>query len=171
MDKNMMDKYLKEMREMQRRAGNIPAFSVNIEEAGDMKETVNPDMQTGGLIVSVTSLKGLFPVKNALVTVYKGTPENSEEIDKDYTDDSGRTKKFILATPPFSASQTADNSQTPYALYNISVKSDGFIDWLETDIPVFPATVSLQAADLTLSGTAGKNNPPRPFSDFPKFDL
>ena len=171
MDKNMMDKYLKEMREMQKRAGSVPAVSVNTEESVAIEETVNPDTQTGGLIVSVTSLKGLFPVKNALVTVYKGTPENSEEIDKDYTDESGRTKKFVLATPPFSASQTAGNPTTPYALYNISVKSDGFVPWLETDIPVFPNTVSLQSADLALSGAAGKNDAPRPFSDFPKFDL
>ncbi|MBQ6714818.1 MAG: hypothetical protein IJN15_04625 [Clostridia bacterium] len=165
MDKSMMDKYLKEMREMQKRAGSMPAVSENIEQ------TANPDTATGGLIVSATSLKGLFPVTRALVTVYKGTPENAEEIDRDYTDESGRTKKFILPTPPFSASQTAGSAQTPYALYNISIKSDGFIDWLETDIPVFPNTVSLQSADLTLSGTAGKNDTPRPFSDFPKFDL
>ena len=171
MDKNLMDKYLKEMREMQKRAGNIPAVSVNTEESATREEGVNPDMQRGGLIVNVTSLKGLFPVTRALVTVYKGTPENAEEFDKDYTDESGRTKKFILATPPFGASQTAGNGITPYALYNISVKSDGFVDWLETDIPVFPNTVSLQSADLTLSGAAGKNDAPRPFSDFPKFDL
>lgn len=165
MDKNMMDKYLREMREMQKRAGAVPTFSVNTEAP------VTPDTSKGGLIVSVTSLRGLFPVTNALVTVYKGTPENAEEIDRDYTDQSGRTKKFVLDTPPFSASQTAGNSTTPFALYNISIKSDGFVDWLETDIPVFPNTVSLQSADLALSGAAGKNDAPRPFSDFPKFDL
>ncbi len=165
MDKDLIERYKSQMLELRKKAAPTVAQS-------EENETLpTPDSQTGGLIVSVTTLRGLFPVKNALVTVYTGLGDTYNEIDSDYTDESGRTKRFILSTPKKSLSQTAGGSEVPYSLYNISVRSDGFIDWLETDIPVFPETVSLQNADLTVSGAAGKNDAPRPFSDFPKFDL
>lgn len=165
MDKALIEEYKRKMLELRNKA--IPAVA-QVEDSSALPDT---DSRSGGLIVSVTSLRGLFPVKNALVTVFTGAGNSYTEVDRDYTDESGRTKKFILSTPDISLSQSSGNSETPYSLYNISVKSDGFIDWLETDIPVFPKTVSLQNADLTVSGAAGKNQTPRPFSDFPQFDL
>lgn len=165
MDKDLIERYKREMMELKKKAA--PAVS----EAVEVIPLPSLNSETGGLIVNVTTLRGLYPIKNALVTVYTGLGDTYNEIDRDYTDESGRSKRFILPTPNKSLSQTAGSSEAPYSLYNISVRSDGFVDWLETDIPVFPETVSLQNADLTVSGAAGKNESPRPFSDFPKFDL
>ncbi len=165
MDKDLIERYKRQMLELRKKAA--PAVS----EAVEGIPLPSLDSGTGGLIVNVTTLRGLFPVKNALVTVFQGNGDTYNEIDSDYTDESGRSKRFILATPNKSLSQTAGSIEAPFSLYNISVRSDGFVDWLENDIPVFPETVSLQNADLTVSGAAGKDPTPRPFSDFPKFDL
>ncbi|MBQ8203991.1 MAG: hypothetical protein IJZ75_06920 [Clostridia bacterium] len=162
MDKDLIEKYKREMLEFKQKA---------VAAGASAPAPPSEDSSLGGLIVSVTTLRELFPVKNAVVTVFTGSGDNITELDRDLTDESGRTKKFILSTPLKSLSQTAGSSEIPYALYNITVRSDGFVDYIETDIPVFPDTVSLQTADLTPMNAAGKNPQPRPFSDFPKFDL
>jgi len=147
MDKQIIEKYKKEMLEMYQRAR--PVIS-------PIETTENSN--TGGLIVSVTSIRGLYPVPDAKVTVFKGSPENRADIDSSMTDESGKSKLFLLPAPDIAYSQNSGSSEPVYTSYNILVEADGFIDEINLNLPIFRGVTSLQNVDLTLrSSTNGEN--------------
>lgn len=115
----------------------------------------------GGLLVNVTTLRGLYPVEGALVTVFTGTRDNMEIVEIDTTDQSGKSKTFRLSTPPRAESQQESGNKTPYSSYNVSVRSDGFIEQIAVNVPVFSDVVSMQNIDLVKNTVAGKNTEPQ----------
>lgn len=125
----------------------------------------------GGLAVNVTTLRSLYPVKGATVTVFTGSNDNRTIIVTDITDESGKTGVFKLETPPKQASQTADSGQIPYTNYNISITADGYIDNIRMNVPVFSGVVSVQAVDLTPIAAAGKNTAPQMFDENSNYEL
>lgn len=142
MDEALMKKYLDEMREMQKRA------SAPQSPLLDGK---------GGLIVNVTSLDKLYPVKSALVTVFTGSLENMTEIAKDNTDESGATQRFLLDTPPKSSSLSPEAPAPSFASYNTLVQADGFADAVNTDVRVFSGITSVQGVDMVLLAADGED--------------
>ena len=54
------------------------------------------DDGTGGVQVNVTTIGRLYPVKDALVTVFLGSGNTRTVIETDVTDDSGKSKIFKL---------------------------------------------------------------------------
>ena len=64
---------------------------------------------TGGIQVTVTTLSRLYPVKNALVTVFTGDKDNMTVIETDITDESGKSGVFNLKTPLREISLQAEN--------------------------------------------------------------
>ena len=125
----------------------------------------------GQLIGIVTSLKGIYPVKGAKVTVFTGNYEDMTVLDSSVTDSSGRTKAFLLSAPAKALSEEAGASQKPYASYNMLVDADGYVDNIHLNIPVFSGVVSLQSSDLMLTETAGENTEPRIFDEAQEFTL
>jgi len=87
LDNYLFDKYKDEMLRMYR----------NSHTAKPVNTT--PDTNEGYLIGIVTAVRSLYPVKNAKITIFTGDYENMNVIDTDLTDQSGRTKTFVLPTP------------------------------------------------------------------------
>ncbi len=116
---------------------------------------------SGGLLVNVTTLRGLYPVDGALVTVFTGERSNMQIVEIDTTDESGKSKTFILSAPPRAQSQQESDNKKPYSSYNVSVRSDGFVEQIAMNIPIFSGVVSMQSIDLVKNTVAGKNTSPQ----------
>ncbi len=115
---------------------------------------------SGGLMVNVTTLRGLYPIDGALVTVFTGERDNMQIIEIDSTDESGKSKVFKLSAPPRAESQQESDNKTPYSSYNVSVRSDGFVEQIAMNVPIFSGVVSVQGIDLIKNTVSGKNNGP-----------
>ncbi len=136
-----------------------------------MDENLN---NTGGLIVSVTTLRGIKGVPDAKVTVFTGTPENFEVIAEDVTDSSGKTGTFLLPTKEKTLSEQPDNSALrvrPYSLYNVAVLADGYVRQLNLNIPVFSGVTTLQNMDITSLSAYNRANEPIIEDEMPQFNL
>ena len=117
---------------------------------------------TGGLAVNVTTLRRLYPVKGATVTVFTGMPATPTVIETDITDESGKSGVFNLKTPPRDESQQSENGGiAPYASYNISVRSDGYVEQIAMNVPVFSGVISVQGIDLIPVAAAGGHTEPQ----------
>jgi len=195
MDKNLIEKYKSEMLNMYKRGKTAPAMAetpvlkpkteptnmsfnepLNIPQTPTVTEIEPvPEMlsdSTGELIAIVTSLRNIYPLKGAKVTVFTGNYyDNMDILDTAFTDESGRTKAFILPTPAKALSETSGASEKPYSSYNMLVESDGYIDNIHLNIPVFSGVVSLQGSDMMLRETAGENKGPRIFDEGQEFTL
>lgn len=152
MDKELIEKY---RQEMLRKYGGIkpsaPALSkVPTPYSADTSST-------GRLIGIVTSFNSLFPVEGALVSVWTGDINHQNVIKTLKTDQSGRTEAFVLPAPAADLSLNQSNTLLPYALYNMTVSAEGFVDSVHLNIPVFSGVTSLQTSDLTLLDTASPN--------------
>lgn len=111
---------------------------------------------TGGLRINVTTLQRLYPVSGALITVFTGTQGNMTVIETDTTDESGQSGIFNLKTPSKSQSQQAENGGgSAYARYNVSVRSDGYVEQIAMNVPVFSGVLSVQGIDLLPVAAAG----------------
>ncbi len=171
MDKSIIEKYKNEMLNIRKRAMPANGAQQGYYEEGkpDIKEDASNE--NGRIIAMVTYTDNIYPVKGAKVTVFTGSPENMEITDSDITDESGKTKTFGLAAPPRSLSQQSGTAALPYALYNIAVQADGFLDNIHLNIPVFRGITSLQRSDLTPIKVAGGRTAPIIFNEFSSYEL
>lgn len=136
-----------------------------------MDENLNSN---GGLIVSVTTLRGIKGVPGAEVTIFTGTPENYRIIAEDVTDSSGKTGRFLLPTKEKSLSEQVDTGALkvrPYSLYNVAVSADGYARQLNLNIPIFSGVTTLQNIDITSLSTYAEGNTPIIQDEMPKFNL
>lgn len=172
MDNDLLNKYKQEMLKMYHSVNNepdapIPKATSEAQPIATLPQTA----ATGNLLGIVTSIRGLYPVKNAKVTVFTGSYDNMTVIDTDLTDQSGRTKFFVLPTPEKSISLNQGSTISPYANYNMLVEADGYIKNIHLNIPVFSTVTSLQQSNLLLEETAGENKGPQIFDEAQKYDL
>ncbi len=123
------------------------------EKTPNTTPRANSQMQdgTGGLVVWVTTLRNLYAVPNARVEVYD---RNNTLIDFATTDISGRTRQFILKTPPKNYSDDPTQTQLPYAFYRINVKADGYVEQNLERVTVFPTITSIQPVDMILNSAS-----------------
>lgn len=127
---------------------------------------------TGGLQLNVTTLDRLYPVKNALVTVFTGNGQNKIVIETDVTDQSGKSGVFNLKTPPVADSQQAENGgEVPYARYNVSVQSDGYVEQIAMNVPIFSGILSVQGIDLLPITAAGGHTAPQVIEEGNDYNL
>ncbi len=127
---------------------------------------------TGGMQVNVTTLGRLYPVKGAIITVFTGEVGNATVIETDITDESGKSGVFNLKTPPKADSQQSENGgEIPYANYNVSVKSDGYVEQIAMNVPVFSGVISVQGIDLLPMTAAGQNTSPQIIQEGNNYDL
>lgn len=173
MDKNLIEQYKREMLNMYKSARAVPTAAMADRAANqtpEMQNTVLPD-SSGKLIAIVTSLREIYPVANAKVTVFTGNYNDMQILDVAYTDESGRTRPFVLETPNKQISLEADNKAIPYSSYNMEVKAEGYIDNVHINIPVFSGVTSLQRSNMMLYETAGEDKGPQIFDESQRFDL
>ena len=170
MDKSLIEKYKAEMLKMYKPKITKTAIPTVANESNPEKQATDEN-SSGELTALVTTLRSIYPVKNAKVTVFTGNPDNMNIIDTDYTDESGRTKSFVLSAPSKELSQNSGDSNKPYSSYNMLVQSDGYIDNVHLNIPVFSGVNSLQSSNMMLYDTAGENKGPQIFDESQSFYL
>ena len=171
MDRKIVEKYKNEMLSMYRATRAVPTVSEADMQAPVTPQASEEDDNTGGLVAIVTTIRNLYPVPNARVTVFTGNIEDKQVIATDVTDSSGRTGIFRLKTPSRQLSQQADRNALPYSVYNMMVEADGFIDNIHLNIPVFSGVTSLQRSDMILIETAGVDKDAQIFNEGERYDL
>lgn len=166
MDKSLIEKYKLEMLDMYKKTKSAPTvLPAAVPQSEPLPES------KGQLVAIVTSLRGIYPVENAKVTVFTGNYGNMQVVDTAYTDQSGRTRPFVLQTPNKQISLESDNKGIAYATYNLEVKAEGYVDNVHINIPVFSGVTSLQSSNLMLLETAGVDKGPQIFDESARFDL
>lgn len=177
-NRELIKKYSDEMMEMYRRTRPVQtSFQETYETAADEDfPTANePSPESlsseGAITVRVTTLKGLYPVEGARVTVFSGEGDSRTEYSSVLTDQSGRTVTVSLKTPAKQLSESAGATTLPYSLYNLSVTADGYLENIHLNIPVFPDTVSVQTSDMVSLAAAGPDTNPRILDESQKYEL
>ena len=164
MDISQFDKYIEEMKKMSRKANAIPVQNAVSEPTPDMSGQ-------GFLMVNVTSARSIYPVKNALVTIFKGDVTNMEKLFEDYTDESGKTRLFSLPAPPISTAQSADSTEIPFATYNILTQAEGFTDTINYNAAVFDKVTSIQNVNLLPRTIANKGDDTIIINEYDSYEL
>ena len=167
MDKSIIEKYKAEMLKMQSKARVVS----NMQPSAPQKASEPQNNSQGQLQAIVTTLRSLYPVPNAEVTVFSGDPENMQIIARSFTDQSGKSEVFNLNAPDRSLSMSAGATVEPFATYNMMVKAEGYLDNIHLNIPVFSGVTSLQRSNMLLLETAGVNKGPQVFNELEQFNL
>ena len=106
-----------------------------------------PYTDYGFLKVEVRTADNSMPVPNAAVTVVKKGENGDELIFSGSTDESGSVKKIKLPAPPNTKRVLPESFQN-YAVYTVSVYSDGYYRAVSSDVPVFGGITSIQRFNL-----------------------
>ncbi len=169
MDRDLIEKYKNEMLKMYKSVKReIPTVQKAVPAVSEFKPQADG---TGNLLGVVTTVDRLYPVANARVTVFTGDWRDMNVIDSDFTDQSGKTKVFTLPTPQKQLSLESDNTIQPYALYNMMVSAEGYLDNIHLNIPVFSGVTSVQGSNLMLKETAGANMENNIYDESQKYNL
>ncbi len=168
MEKSMIEQYKEQMLNMYRTVNRVPQPESVPQPAPTPEEPID---SSGKLVAIVTTLRTLYPVPRARVTVFRGEPNNMQVLLTGYTDQSGRTEEFVLETPSKSESQSPNGSLIPYARYNMMVEAEGYISNIHLNIPVFSGVTSLQRSNMMLLETAGEDKSPQVFDEAEQYDL
>lgn len=78
---------------------------------------------TAALVIQLSTGREAFPVPGALVTV---TDPVTGDTANTVTDSSGRTRAFILITPPREESLDPNFTGVPYSVYDVSIEAEGY---------------------------------------------
>ena len=97
--------------------------------------------------VKTTTGRGSIPLENVQVTVSCYKNGEYHLAGSFLTDSSGQPEIITLQAPPKSNSEKPD-IRYPSALYDVSIKADGYYDVNSRDVPVFEGITSLQNVDL-----------------------
>ncbi len=157
MDRSLIEKY---KNDMLKKYGSSAA-----------EETTAAAPEKGRLSANVTSVANIYPVRGARVTVFTGSPDSMTVLDSAVTDESGKTRVFLLDAPPKSLSMTSGAPALPYTLYNLLISADGFLDNIHLNIPVFSGIASVQRSDMLPKAVAGGRTDPVIFNEFSSFEL
>ncbi len=111
------------------------------------RETLADMEGSGTLQVAVTLARGAIPVEGATVTILEAG-EQGRELQVLLTDQSGKTESLQLPAPALSLSQTPENAETSFSVYNIRVTHPGFYPELRLNVPVFDGILSIQPVTL-----------------------
>ena len=157
MDRSLIEKYKNDM---------LKKYCSSAAE-----ETTAAAPEKGRLSANVTSVANIYPVRGARVTVFTGSPDSMTVLDSAVTDESGKTRVFLLDAPPKSLSMTSGAPALPYTLYNLLISADGFLDNIHLNIPVFSGIASVQRSDMLPKAVAGGRTDPIIFNEFSSFEL
>ncbi len=170
MDKKDFQKYIDEMKKMSKRAA-VPAVAEAVSEPIPTPKRELSDMSGKGyVIVNVTAISELYPVKGARVTVFKGSIDNMEKIAEELTDQSGKTVPILLPTPPLSLALSEAATLPVYAEYNIITEADGFLPTINYNAAVFDGVTSIQNVNL-IPKTSFNENASNVFDEENDYDL
>lgn len=101
---------------------------------------------TGMLEINVASSLGLFPVKNAKISI-SITSQPDAIIEEITTNESGKSEIIDLPTPPIDYSLEPSDIR-PYSEYNIKVESTGYEPVLVSGTQLLADTLALQPISM-----------------------
>lgn len=173
MDKSVFEKYIEEMRRMQAKSAPIKTAAPPPTPPKPITHTENGnDMQGEGyLVVNVTSVRGLYPIEGADVTVFTGEADSPTVVATATTDQSGKTPPIPLPAPSVEFSESPDPSERPFAYYNIRTVEDGFRENLNFNLAIFDKVTSLQTITLEPMTTEIEQNRPIVIDEFENYGL
>ena len=169
MDKSLFEKYINEMKEFKKRSTlPLPAAAeyegAEREDATELnqnEERLEPNLANGVsnqeqsqmtgkgyLIVSVTSARELYPVRNAKITVFTGNNEDRKIFAEGVTDISGKAGPFELKAPNILYSESPSSEVLPFAYYNVLTEADNFASTIHLGVQVFDKVTSIQNVNL-----------------------
>lgn len=108
----------------------------------------NQVSEVGYLTVRVSTARGAIPLEDAAVNIRGGNIEESAVIYALTTNSDGLTPVVSLPTPPRANSESPQETQPNYAVYNIDVFADGYAPAFFHNVPVFSGITSVQPAIL-----------------------
>ncbi len=132
----------------------------NTPEASQRYRQYESQFNKKGLLrVETTASRGLYPVGNSRVVVYKTIDGQNYYIYDLFTDASGILDNLELPAPDKSFSTSPDDGgMVPYATYNVYVEHPGFAPTLFENVPVFDGIVSIQSVEM-IPTVAGGTEP------------
>ena len=168
MDKSLIDKYIEEIRAMQ-----AAAKPVQNEAAPEpqISENSNDMDGNGGLIVMVTTVRGLYPVASAKVTVFTGNAKNMNLVAEEYTNESGKTPLIKLPSVSSDLSEAPNPKERPFAYYNIKTTADGYIDTINYNVAVFDGITSVQNVSLYPIASRPDDSGPIVIDEYENYEL
>lgn len=170
MDKNLIEKYKQEMLLMYQKSKVQPISAIPVQQTVT-PPTVPDNNANGSILAFVTTLRAIYPIEGAKVTIFTGNLDDMQIIATGRTDQSGKSPVFSLPAPPRNLSESPGISDKPYSSYNMMVQADGYLDNIHLNIPVFSGVQSVQRSNMMLTETAGENKGPQIFDEGQQFDL
>lgn len=134
-----------------------------------MEENQNSQVSIGYLKFGVFDISVAKPLRGAKIVV----SNEKENLITVFTDESGKTERVSLQTPPIDYSLEKNNTNLPYAAYNATISADGYETEVINGIQVYADMESIQDIDMKpLSMTGEKReviNIPAPtiYGDYP----
>ena len=173
MDQKLIEQYKQEMLNMYHKANPAPPRAIPTQQTTNipLSPTISEETGNGKLTAVVTTLRAIYPLEGARVTVFTGNYDNMEILVSALTDSSGKSPTFSLPAPPRNLSESPGMSEKPYASYNMLVEADGYLDNIHLNIPVFSGVESVQQSNMMLRETAGENKNPQIFDEAQQFNL
>ena len=108
----------------------------------------------GTIIVEVTTGQGALPIQGASVLLTDLANGEAMEL---VTDESGRTPVIRVETPPLSASLDPDSLITPYSLFQVDVRKEGYTPVSVRGIQVFSGIETIQPVDLIAASSRARS--------------
>lgn len=106
-------------------------------------------MEYGFIVVEVLDFKTSNPLKRGEIIIYKHKKTDIvfyKEMDEKF---SGKTEKIRVEAPDKSLSDyPMQNGKLPYSLYDVKVKSKGYMDSLIIGVQVFPRITAIQRVNM-----------------------
>lgn len=113
----------------------------------------------GTFFVRAYTAGGALPVSGAIVRI-RGADENNREVVYSLiTDEDGVTEKIRLPAPPKELSDTPEQTEPPYALYDIEIVKNGYFTKRLYNIQVFSETENEQLIAMIPYSSVDENYP------------
>ena len=129
----------------------------NEREYESYEDFESTNRQRGSIIFRVYTARGALPIKGAECTVTKKIAGEPYVIFTQFTDESGATPTMPLPAPSRSLSQSPENIIMPYALYDATVKAEGYSTVELSSIPIFDGVTSIQRVAMIPSNSGSDN--------------
>lgn len=108
------------------------------------EQFIKRNIGRGTIVFRVYTARGALPIEGAQCVLSKRIAGSEHEIVSMLTNESGQTPPQTLPAPSKEFSQQPENMVQPFALYDATVKKDGYANVILRDIPIFDGVQSIQ---------------------------
>lgn len=102
----------------------------------------------GSFMARVSSGSGAIPVEGCIVKIKGASETNSDIVYSLVTDEDGVTPVVKLPAPNVSLSLSAEETEIPYSVYDVTVTKDGYYTKRIYNVAVFPGVLSVLPVNM-----------------------